>query len=94
MPVNAVKNAIPTIDVSLVTISYDNDGTTVEIGFDTANQIEVEAQTDEQDAVKQRICDVPKILVPLLRVDYLVPCLVLCHHAGEVYTADNGGDNA
>ena len=52
MPVNAVKNAIPTIDVSLVTISYDNDGTTVEIGFDTANQIEVEAQTEEQDAVK------------------------------------------
>ena len=52
MPVNAVKNAIPTIDVSLVTVSYDNDGTTVEIGFDTANQIEVEAQTEEQDAVK------------------------------------------
>ena len=52
MPVNAVKNAIPTIDVSLVTVSYDNDGTEVEIGFDTANQIEVEAQTEEQDAVK------------------------------------------
>lgn len=52
MPVNAVKNAIPTIDVSLVTVSYDNNGTTVEIGFDTANQIEVEAQTEEQDAVK------------------------------------------
>lgn len=52
MSVNAVKNAIPTIDVSLVTISYDNDGTTVEIGFDTAKQIEVEAQTEEQDAVK------------------------------------------
>lgn len=52
MSVNAVKNAIPTIDVSLVTISYDNDGTEVEIGFDTAKQIEVEAQTEEQDAVK------------------------------------------
>lgn len=52
MSVNAVKNAIPTIDVSLVTISYDNNGTEVEIGFDTANQIEVEAQTEEQDAVK------------------------------------------
>lgn len=52
MPVNAVKNAIPTIDVSLVTVSYDNNGTEVEIGFDTANQIEVEAQTEEQDAVK------------------------------------------
>lgn len=52
MSVNAVKNAIPTIDVSLVTVSYDNDGTEVEIGFDTAKQIEVEAQTEEQDAVK------------------------------------------
>ncbi len=52
MSVNAVKNAIPTIDVSLVTVSYDNNGTEVEIGFDTANQIEVEAQTEEQDAVK------------------------------------------
>ena len=56
MALNAVKNAIPTIDVSLVTISYEeiSEGstTTVEIAFDTANQIEVEPQTEEQDAVK------------------------------------------
>lgn len=50
--INAVKNAIPTIDVSLVTLAY-NDGTNdVEIAFDTANQIEVEPQTEEQEAVK------------------------------------------
>lgn len=53
---NAVKNAIPTIDVSLVTASYEvtSGGTTstVEIAFDTANQVSVEAQTEEQDTVK------------------------------------------
>lgn len=56
MSVNAVKNAIPTIDVSLVTASYEvtsgGSTSTVEIAFDTANQIEVEPQTEEQDAVK------------------------------------------
>ena len=56
MSVNAVKNAIPTIDVSLVTASYEvtsgGSSSTVEIAFDTANQIEVEPQTEEQDAVK------------------------------------------
>ena len=56
MSLNAVKNAIPTIDVSLVTISYEETSggstTTIEIAFDTANQIEVEPQTEEQEAVK------------------------------------------
>jgi len=42
------KNQIPTIDVNLVTIET-RDG---EIGFDTANQIEVEVQTEEEDAVR------------------------------------------
>ena len=45
MSVNAVKNAIPTIDVSLVTASYEvtsgGSTSTVEIAFDTANQIEI-----------------------------------------------------
>ena len=49
----AVKNAIPTIDVSLVTLTYTpSGGSEVEIAFDTANQIEVEPQTEEQDAIK------------------------------------------
>ena len=56
MSVNAVKNAIPTIDVSLVTISFEEvsggSSSLTEIAFDTANQIEVEPQTEEQDAVK------------------------------------------
>lgn len=51
MPTNNITNArnqIPTIDVNLVTIETPAG----EYGFDTANQIEVEAQTDEQDAVR------------------------------------------
>lgn len=39
---------IPTIDVCLVTIETE----TGEFGFDTANQISVETQVEEQDAVK------------------------------------------
>ena len=42
------KNEIPTIDVSLVTIQTLER----EFGFKTSNQIEVEAQVEEQDAVK------------------------------------------
>lgn len=42
------KNMIATIDCSLVTIETE-DG---EFGFDTANNIQVEPQIDEQDAVK------------------------------------------
>lgn len=50
------RDEIPTIDVNLVTISVDiTDGgttTTDEFGFDTANQVEVEAQTEDEDAVR------------------------------------------
>lgn len=46
--VTNAKNQIPTIDVNLVTIETA-DG---EFGFDTANQIEVEVQTEEEDAVR------------------------------------------
>ena len=46
--VTNAKNQIPTIDVSLVTIEVDDK----EFGFDTANQIEVEVQTEEEDAVR------------------------------------------
>lgn len=46
------RNEIPTIDVNLVTISVTNGQTIDEFGFDTANQIEVEPQTEEEDAVK------------------------------------------
>ena len=41
------RNEIPTIDVNLVTIEKDGD----EFGFDTSNQIEVEPQLEESDAV-------------------------------------------
>lgn len=43
------RNEIPTIDVNLVTIET-RDGQ--EFGFDTANQVEVEVQTEDSDAVK------------------------------------------
>lgn len=46
--VTNAKNQIPTIDVNLVTIEI----AAGEFGFDTANQIEVEVQTEEQDAVR------------------------------------------
>jgi len=59
------RNEIPTIDVNLVTIEVertvevtgDNNEVTTqtavdEFGFDTANQIEVSPQTEEEDAVK------------------------------------------
>lgn len=41
------RNEIPTIDVNLVTIEKDGE----EFGFDTSNQIEVEPQLEESDAV-------------------------------------------
>lgn len=43
------RNEVPTIDVNLVTIEA-RDG--IEFGFDTANQIEVEPQVEETEAVK------------------------------------------
>lgn len=43
------RNEIPTIDVDLCTIET-RDG--IEFGFDTANQVEVEVQTEETEAVK------------------------------------------
>lgn len=52
MPVYKSRAEIPTIDCELITISIDNDGTTEEFGFDTSNQIEVEPQTEVQEAVK------------------------------------------
>lgn len=48
MSVKKSRNEIPTIDVNLVTIETANG----EFGFDTANQIEVEVQTEEEEAVR------------------------------------------
>lgn len=48
MPVKKSRDEIATIDVNLVTIETSNG----EFGFDTANQIEVEVQTDVQEAVR------------------------------------------
>lgn len=49
MSVTKSRNEIPTIDVNLVTIET---AAGYEYGFDTANQIEVEPQTEEEDAIK------------------------------------------
>lgn len=49
MSVVRSRNEIPTIDVNLVTVET-SDG--YEYGFDTANQIEVDPQIEETDAVK------------------------------------------
>ncbi len=46
------RNEIPTIDVSLVTISVGSGESANEFGFDTSNQVEVETQIEEDDAVK------------------------------------------
>lgn len=52
MPVYKSRAEIPTIDCELVTIVINNGETTEEFGFDTSNQIEVEPQTEVQEAVK------------------------------------------
>lgn len=49
MAITRSRNEIPTIDVNLVTIETANG---YEYAFDTANQIEVEPQVEETDAVK------------------------------------------
>lgn len=46
---NKSRNEIPTIDVNLVTITARGGK---EFGFETANQIEVEVQTEDSDAVR------------------------------------------
>lgn len=51
MSVYKSKNEIATIDCSLVTISTTGTGAR-EFGFDTANQIQVEPQIEEDEAVK------------------------------------------
>lgn len=59
MPVKKSKAEIPTIDCSLITIEYvvtpaqgDTPAVTKEFGFETANRIAIEPQTEEQEAVK------------------------------------------
>lgn len=48
MSVYKSKAEIPTIDCALVTIQINDD----EFGFETADQIEVSPQTEEQDAIR------------------------------------------
>ena len=52
MTVYKPKAQIPTIDCEMVTVSYTSGSSTREMGFDTANQVEVEVQVEEEDAVK------------------------------------------
>lgn len=53
MSVYKSKSEIATIDCALVTIEIgDGNGGTEEFGFETANQIEVSTQTEEEDAIR------------------------------------------
>lgn len=53
MSVRKSKAEIATIDCCLVTIAIPGSGSTVdEFGFDTANQVEVEVQTEVQEPVR------------------------------------------
>lgn len=54
MSVRKSKAEIATIDCCLVTVAIPGSGSssTDEFGFDTANQVEVEPQTEEQEAVR------------------------------------------
>lgn len=52
MTVKKSKNEIATIDCCLVTIEVGSGSSAREFGFDTANQIQVEPQTEDEDAVK------------------------------------------
>lgn len=51
MPINATHE-IPTIDCCLVTIKATIDDVVTEIGLNTASKIQVDIQTETQDAVK------------------------------------------
>ena len=57
MSVKNVKEAIPTIDVALVTVEFQKNGVTTEIGFDTANKVGVEVQSETTDGVKLIVKD-------------------------------------
>lgn len=57
------RNEIPTIDVNLVTISTRSGE---EFGFDTANQIEVEVQTEDEEAVKLVVKGILRAQKPLI----------------------------
>lgn len=52
MSIKKAKAEIATIDCELITISVGSGASAKEFGFDTANQIEVEPQIEEEDAVK------------------------------------------
>jgi hypothetical protein len=52
MAVTKAKNEIPTIDCNLITVATGSGASAKEFGFDTANKIEVDVQTEEEDAVK------------------------------------------
>lgn len=58
------KSEIPTIDCSLITIETGSSTSAREFGFETANQISVEVQTETQDAVKLIVKGVLKAQKP------------------------------
>lgn len=84
---------IPTIDVSLVTIQVE--GSEEEIAFDTASQIGVEPQIEEQDAIKLIVKGVLKAQKPkqstltgnqiTLKDNVFTPELVKVLQGGTIY---------
>lgn len=88
--VKEATNQIATIDCCLITIETE-DG---EFGFDTANKIEVEAQTEEEDAVKLVVKGVLRAQKPktvtvtghelTLTDNVFIPQLVLVLQGGKI----------
>lgn len=86
---------IPTIDVSLVTVSVTKDRVTTEIALDTASQISVEPQVEETDAIKLIVKGVLKAQKPksstltgnqiTLTDNVFTPELVQILQGGEIY---------
>ena len=84
------KALIPTIDCELITIEVDGD----EFGFDTANQIQVETQIDEQDSVQLVVKGILRAQKPATRTitgtqitltdNVFNPELVLILQGGEI----------
>lgn len=90
--VSRTRNEIPTIDVNLVTIET-KDGK--EFGFDTANKVEVEVQTEDTDAVKLVVKGILRAQKPkestitghkiTLTDNVLIPQLVKVLQGGTIY---------
>lgn len=94
--VNKVKAEIATIDCTLITIECEGQ----EFGFDTANQIQVEPQIEEQEAIKLIVKNILRAQKPVqstitghqitLTDNVFIPELVLILQGGEITYSDPG----